>query len=156
MRISEPASPPVPKPISRHPNWVATAPHGLILSQDGATASRKLSKHLQAPFPPAWGPKTSKNIENRRLGGGGNIYIYIYIKYPSLSLWNPGVGCPMNRSTRSAVHGHPQPKWVTQSTMTRLGPGPRLRPGPWLGPGSWLGPGRLGSGLAWALVQFHL
>ena len=57
-----------PKSIRMIMNGVPVAPHGLILGEDGATASGKLSKHLQAPFPPAWDPKTSKNIENRRIG----------------------------------------------------------------------------------------
>ena len=52
LRISEcqtPTSLHVPKPMSRCPDRVAMAPHGLILSQDGATASRNLFKYLPAP-----------------------------------------------------------------------------------------------------------
>ena len=54
-----------PKSIKNIMNGVPVAPHGLILGEDGATASRKLSKPLQAPFPPAWGPKIEKHIGNR-------------------------------------------------------------------------------------------
>ena len=57
-----------PKSIISAMNQVPVARLGPILSQDGATASRNLSKHLQTPFPPAWDSKTSKNIENRRIG----------------------------------------------------------------------------------------
>ena len=56
-----------PKSIQIIMNGVPVAPHGPILGEDGATASRKLSEHLQAPFPPAWGPKITKNIENQRI-----------------------------------------------------------------------------------------
>ena len=60
--------PDCPKSVILAMNQVHVARLGPILSQDGATASRKLSKHLQAPFPLAWGPKIKKNIENRRIG----------------------------------------------------------------------------------------
>ncbi len=61
-------------------NGVPVAPHGLILGEDGATASGKLSKHLQAPFPPAWDPKITKNAENQISGK-------TYIKNTPHSLW---------------------------------------------------------------------
>ena len=49
LRVSEsqnPTSLHVPKPMSRYPNRVAMAPHGLILGENEATPSRKLLKHL--------------------------------------------------------------------------------------------------------------
>ena len=48
-------------------NGVPVARLGLILGEDGATASRKLSKPLPGLFPPAWGPKRQKNIEVEEL-----------------------------------------------------------------------------------------
>ena len=36
----------VPKAMSRYPNRVAMAPHGLILGENEATPSRKVFKHL--------------------------------------------------------------------------------------------------------------
>ena len=57
-----------PKSIIWGMNRVPVARLGTILSQDGAMSSKKFCKHLPAPFPPAWGSKTSKNIENRRIG----------------------------------------------------------------------------------------
>ena len=41
-----PASLHVPKPMSRYPNRVAMAPHGLILGENEATPSKKPLKHL--------------------------------------------------------------------------------------------------------------
>ncbi len=41
-------------------NRVPVAPHGLILGEDGATASGKLFKWLPGPFPPVWGPTITK------------------------------------------------------------------------------------------------
>ena len=49
LRVSEsqnPTSLHVPKPMSRYPNRVAMAPHGLILGENEATPSKKLLKHL--------------------------------------------------------------------------------------------------------------
>ena len=49
LRISESQTPTglqVPKPMSRHPNRVAMAPHGLLLGENEATPSRKPLKHL--------------------------------------------------------------------------------------------------------------
>ena len=48
---------------------VPVAPHGLIVGEDGATASRKPSKPLPPLFPPTWGPKKTQNIEIEELGG---------------------------------------------------------------------------------------
>ena len=45
-------------------NRVPVARLGPILSQDGITASRNLSKPLPAPFPPAWGPKILQHIKH--------------------------------------------------------------------------------------------
>ena len=53
-------------------NGVPVARLGLILGEDGATASRKLSKHVLPLFPPTWGPKRPQNIEIEELGE--NIY----------------------------------------------------------------------------------
>ena len=41
-------------------NGVAMAPHGLILSQDEATASRNLSKHLPALWDTIFGSKRTQ------------------------------------------------------------------------------------------------
>ena len=55
-------------------NGVPVARLGLILGEDGATASRKLSKSLPGLFSPAWGPKRPKpkkaeKHRNRRIAG---------------------------------------------------------------------------------------
>ena len=44
------------------------APHGLILSQDGATASRNLFKYLPAP---GEGPRVRVNVGKVRANVGG-------------------------------------------------------------------------------------
>ncbi len=54
--------------MSRYPNRVAMAPHGLILSQDGATASRNLFKYLPAP---GEGPRVRVNVGKVRANVGG-------------------------------------------------------------------------------------
>ena len=43
-------------------NGVAMAPHGLILSQDGATAFRNLFKYLLGPPEAIFGPKINKHL----------------------------------------------------------------------------------------------
>ncbi len=71
VRISGPASSHVPKPMSRYPSRVARAPHGLILSQDGAAASRNLFKYLPAPgeatFSTKWTQSIKKSLEHQIL-----------------------------------------------------------------------------------------
>ena len=49
-------------------NRVPVVPLELILSQDGATGTRKPSKPLPPLFPPAWGSKRPQNIEIEELG----------------------------------------------------------------------------------------
>ena len=44
-------------------NGVPVARLGLILGEDGATLTRKLSKPLPPPFPAAWGSKIQKITE---------------------------------------------------------------------------------------------
>ena len=44
-------------------NGVAMAPHGLILSQDGATASRNIFKYLPGPPEAIFGPKIKQMIK---------------------------------------------------------------------------------------------
>ena len=41
-------------------NGVPVAPHGLILGEDEATPSRKVSKYLPGPLGPVFGPKITK------------------------------------------------------------------------------------------------
>ena len=47
-------------------NGVAMAPHGLILSQDGATASRNLFKYLPDSPEAIFGPKIKKNMKKQK------------------------------------------------------------------------------------------
>ena len=71
-------------------NGVPVAPHGLILGEDGATASRKLSKPLLPQFPPAWDSKIPQNIEIEELGGGnhGKIPPTLPMEPRWAALWN--------------------------------------------------------------------
>ena len=64
-------------------NGVPVAPHGLILGEDEATPSRKVSKYLPGPLGPVFGPKITKNIENQKQK---KTYIYIC----KLPIYRPG------------------------------------------------------------------
>ena len=57
-----------PRSIISATNQVPVARLGPILSQDGATLTRKPSKPLPPLFPPAWGSKIPQNIEIEELG----------------------------------------------------------------------------------------
>ena len=59
--------PKCPKSVVLGMNRVPVVPLELILSQDGATGTRKLSKPLPPLFPPTWDSKRSKNIEIEEL-----------------------------------------------------------------------------------------
>ena len=61
-------------------NRVPMAPHGLILGEDGATASGKLFKCLPGPFPPVWGPGGWKQGREgfRKLPGGRSSVLTEY------------------------------------------------------------------------------
>ena len=54
-------------------NGVPVAPHGLILGEDEATPSRKVSKYLPGPLGPVFGPKIAKKHSKSHK----SVYLYM-------------------------------------------------------------------------------
>ena len=83
LRVSEsqhPTSLHVPKPMSRYPNRVAMAPHGLILGENEATASKKLLKQRPRNFE-KWRPEPGTGTLVKQM-----FEMYLFIKNTCFNL----------------------------------------------------------------------
>ena len=79
------------KSITLGMNGAAVPRHGLILSQDGATHSRKVSRYLPAPRDAL---KTSKTASNVKIQKNENfksiINNYLLLKLKKNQIWDAG------------------------------------------------------------------